>query len=91
MVYYAEIQVIVSSPLQLPERFASLKSALPLLRGMLFEAQQRHLLQESLEKLCALLEGLFLEGRRKGLLTTTQSEENLQLLIRLPDSGAGSG
>ncbi len=36
--------------------FASLKSALPLLRGMLFESSQMNLLQGNLEKLYSLIE-----------------------------------
>jgi AcrR family transcriptional regulator len=45
--------------------FSSLKSYLPLLRGMLFESSQMNLLQGSLEELCELAERLIV-GRRGG-------------------------
>jgi AcrR family transcriptional regulator len=43
--------------------FEVLRDALPLLRGMLFEAHQRDLLQENLEELCRILEGVLGSGR----------------------------
>jgi AcrR family transcriptional regulator len=46
--------------------FSSLKTYLPLLRGMLFESSQMNILQQSLERLCALTERL-MEGRRQRL------------------------
>lgn len=72
--FLAEIRRIVSAPRQLRERFetsldycfASLQTALPLLRGMLFDARQRHLLQENLERLVDLLEGLAGEASSVG-------------------------
>ncbi len=74
--FLAELQAIVSQPRLFRERFrtvldtcfASLTDALPLLRGMLFEARQRRLLQENLERLLELLEGLIDEARRRGQL-----------------------
>ena len=64
--FLTEIRRIVSAPRDLRERFetsldycfASLQTALPLLRGMLFDARRRHLLHENLERLVDLLEGL---------------------------------
>jgi AcrR family transcriptional regulator len=64
--FLAEIRRIVGAPRRLRERFEtildycfdSLQTALPLLRGMLFDSRRRHLLQENLEKLVDLLEGL---------------------------------
>ena len=50
--------------------FASLKSALPLLRGMLFESTQMNLLQGNLEKLYSLIERIVGDQR--------QSEESGQ-------------
>ena len=63
--FLAEIRRIVGAPRQLRERFEtildycfdSLQTALPLLRGMLFDSRRRHLLQQNLEKLVDLLEG----------------------------------
>jgi len=73
--FLTEIRRIVSAPRQLRERFetsldfcfASLKNALPLLRGMLFDARQRHLLQQNLESLVDLLEGLAGEASSAGV------------------------
>ena len=64
--FLAEIRRIVSAPRHLRARFetildfcfASLQTALPLMRGMLFDARQRDLLQINLDKLVDLLEGL---------------------------------
>jgi AcrR family transcriptional regulator len=64
--FLAEIRRIVGAPRRLRERFEtildycfdSLQTALPLLRGMLFDSRRRHLLQENLEQLVDLLEGL---------------------------------
>ena len=41
--------------------FTSLKNALPLLRGMLFESSQMNLLQGNLEKLYALIEKILIQ------------------------------
>ena len=46
--------------------FSSLKAALPLLRGMLFESSQMNLLQGNLEKLCSLIEKIASEIQRPG-------------------------
>ena len=73
--FLTEIRRIVSDPRELRERFetsldfcfASLQNALPLLRGMLFDARQRHLLQQNLESLVDLLEGLAGEASSAGV------------------------
>jgi AcrR family transcriptional regulator len=73
--FLAEIRRIVSTPRHLRERFVtiidycfeSLQTALPLLRGMLFDARQRHLLQENLDRLVDLLAGLAGEVSARGL------------------------
>lgn len=72
--FLAEIRRIVASeglPLLrlagiLDYSFEVLQDALPLLRGMLFEAHQRDLLQENLEELCRLLEGVLGSGHGAG-------------------------
>jgi AcrR family transcriptional regulator len=46
--------------------FESLKNALPLLRGMLFESSQMNLLQGNLERLCALIEKIVSEEGQPG-------------------------
>ena len=46
--------------------FEKLKEGLPLLQGMLFEANRRRLLHDKLERLCRTLETLFAEGRPAG-------------------------
>jgi AcrR family transcriptional regulator len=70
-----EIRRIVKAPKMLRERFENildycfetLKDALPLLRGMLYEARQRRLLQENLQRLCRLLEGMIWEAQKQGM------------------------
>jgi AcrR family transcriptional regulator len=89
--FLEEIQRIVSAPRQLSERFESiidycfesLREALPLLRGMLFDARQRRLLEENLQRLCDLLEGLIRGGQDQGRLRTDVSEEQLRIQIRI--------
>jgi AcrR family transcriptional regulator len=64
--FLSEIRRIVGAPERLSDRFdtildycfESLLSALPLLRGMLFDSRRRHLLQENLDRLVDLLVGL---------------------------------
>lgn len=89
--FLAEIQRIVAAPKQLKERFdsmldycfESLREALPLLRGMLFDARQRRLLQENLELLCQLLESLIREGQKQGLIRNVLAEEHVRTQIRI--------
>ncbi len=63
--------------------FESLREALPLLRGMLFDARQRRLLQENLELLCQLLESLIREGQKQGLIRNVLAEEHVRTQIRI--------
>lgn len=89
--FLAEIQRIVAAPKQLKERFdsmldycfESLREALPLLRGMLFDARQRRLLQENLELLCQLLESLIREGQNQGLIKIVLAEEHVRTQIKV--------
>ena len=89
--FLAEIQRIVAAPKQLKERFdsmldycfESLREALPLLRGMLFDARQRRLLQENLELLCQLLESLIREGQKQGLIKIVLAEEHVRTQIKV--------
>ncbi len=89
--FLAEIQMIVAAPKQLKERFESmldycfesLREALPLLRGMLFDARQRRLLQENLELLCQLLESLIREGQKQGLIKIVLAEEHVRTQIKV--------
>ncbi len=89
--FLAEIQRIVAAPKQLKERFdsmldycfESLREALPLLRGMLFDARQRRLLHENLELLCQLLESLIREGQKQGLIRNVLAEEHVRTQIRI--------
>lgn len=89
--FLAEIQRIVAAPKQLKERFdsmldycfESLREALPLLRGMLFDARQRRLLQENLELLCQLLENLVREGQKQGLINIVLAEEHVRTQIKI--------
>ncbi len=46
--------------------FSSLKTALPLLRGMLFESNQMNILQGNLERLYSLIEKIVSERRQPG-------------------------
>ncbi|MGA2480396.1 MAG: TetR/AcrR family transcriptional regulator, partial [Spirochaetia bacterium] len=64
--FLAQVRELAESP-ETPETrlqrfidigFSSLKTYLPLLRGMLFESSQMNLLQGSLEQLCGLAERL---------------------------------
>ena len=72
--FLAQIGALAESPGTTRERlaslieigFSSLKSALPLLRGMLFESSQMNLLQGNLERLYSLIERILVEGREPG-------------------------
>jgi AcrR family transcriptional regulator len=89
--FLVEIRRLVSAPRQLKERFdrildycfESLKDALPLLRGMLFDSRQRRLLQQNLQLLCDLLESLIREGQRQGLIRVILAEEHVRAQIRI--------
>ena len=89
--FLGELAAIVSAPLLLRERldgilehcFQTLQRALPLLRGMLYEARQRRLLEENLERLCRLLEDLIREGARQGLFRVSGDEHTLSALVRI--------
>jgi AcrR family transcriptional regulator len=89
--FLVEIRRKVIAPKQLKERFdgildycfESLKEALPLLRGMLFDSRQRQLLQRNLQQLCTLLEGLIREGQRQGLIRVVLSEEHVRAQVRI--------
>lgn len=89
--FLGELGAIVSAPLLLRERldgilehcFQSLQRALPLLRGMLYEARQRRLLEQNLERLCRLLEELIREGARQGLFRASGDDRTLSALVRI--------
>lgn len=89
--FLLEIRRIVAAPKQLWERFdsildycfESLKEALPLLRGMLFDSRQRQLLQRNLQLLCELLESLIREGQRQGLISVVLTEEHVRSQLRI--------
>ena len=89
--FLVEIRRIVTAPKQLRERFdsildycfESLKEALPLLRGMLFDSRQRQLLQRNLQLLCELLESLIREGQKQGLIRVVLAEEHVRAQIRI--------
>jgi AcrR family transcriptional regulator len=89
--FLVEIRKIVTAPKQLKERFdsildycfESLKEALPLLRGMLFDSRQRQLLQQNLQALCELLESLLREGQRQGLIRVVLAEEHVRAQVRI--------
>lgn len=61
--------------------FDSLRSHLPLLRGMLFESSQANILQESLDELCVLVERL-LDGRTAGALNAGVDPGQRRSIIR---------
>jgi AcrR family transcriptional regulator len=89
--FLVEIRKIVAAPKQLKARFdsildycfESLKQALPLLRGMLFDSRQRQLLQQNLEQLCELLESLIREGQRQELIRVVLAEEHVRTQVRI--------
>jgi AcrR family transcriptional regulator len=89
--FLVEIRKIVAAPKQLKARFdsildycfESLKQALPLLRGMLFDSRQRQLLQQNLEHLCELLESLIREGQRQELIRVVLAEEHVRTQVRI--------
>ena len=89
--FLVEIRKIVAAPKQFWERFDSildycfdsLKEALPLLRGMLFDSRQRQLLQKNLQALCGLLESLLREGNRQGLIRIVLAEEHVPAQVRI--------
>jgi AcrR family transcriptional regulator len=68
--FLAQIRELADSPLPTRRRleslieigFTSLKNALPLLRGMLFESSQMNLLQGNLEELYLLIERILTQG-----------------------------
>ncbi|UCF98579.1 MAG: TetR/AcrR family transcriptional regulator [Spirochaetaceae bacterium] len=89
--FLLEISRIVTAPKELKERFdsildycfESLKQALPLLRGMLFDSRQRRLLHENLQLLCQLLEQLIREGQSQGLIRIVLAEEHVRAQIKI--------
>jgi len=89
--FLVEIRKIVAAPKQLKARFdsildycfESLKQALPLLRGMLFDSRQRQLLQQNLQQLCELLESLIREGQRQELIRVVLAEEHVRTQVRI--------
>lgn len=89
--FLGELDAIVTAPRLLRERldrildycFHSLRRALPLLRGMLYEARQRRLLEENLDRLCRLLEGLIREAARQGLLRVSGDRQVLSTQVRI--------
>jgi len=68
--FLAQIRALADSPQPMRRRleslieigFTSLKDALPLLKGMLFESSQMNLLQGNLEELYALIEKILTRG-----------------------------
>ena len=68
--------------------FSRLKDGLPLLQGMLFEANQRRLFQDRLDALCASLEQLFAAGWREGQLEAPADPGRWKTVIRLNTVGA---
>jgi AcrR family transcriptional regulator len=89
--FLVELGSIVSAPGLLRQRldsildycFQTLRRALPLLRGMLFDARQRRLLEENLDRLCRLLEDLIREGARQGLFRIPGDTEYLRAQVRI--------
>ena len=71
--FLAQIRALADSPQPMRKRmeslieigFTSLKTALPLLRGMLFESSQMNLLQGNLEELYALIERILTQGEER--------------------------
>jgi AcrR family transcriptional regulator len=63
--------------------FSSMKTYLPLLRGMLFESSQMNLLQGSLEQLCGLAERLIVGRRGSGtpLMETAQRRSLIRVTV----------
>jgi len=89
--FLEEIRNIATAPKRLKERFEdtldycfkSLRQALPLLRGMLFDSRQRRLLQRNLELLCQLLEHLIVESLERGPHRVLPLEEHVRTQIRI--------
>lgn len=67
--------------------FRKLKEGLPLLQGMLFEANQRRLFHSELAILCRTLEELFLEGQKQGILDLHSDSSHWKKLIRVTTVG----
>ena len=88
--FLSELQNIVDSSQTFPEKFDRLlnfgldllKRAHPLLRGMLFAANQRDLLQEKLEQLVRDLDDLFHEGKKQGFLPVSPPREQRRFSLR---------
>ncbi len=67
--------------------FESLKNFLPLLKGMLFKANQRRLLQEKLDKLILTIEQMITSGKEEGLLNTSDNPKQVRSTIKLVTVG----
>jgi AcrR family transcriptional regulator len=88
--FLTQIAALADSPGSMHERmsslieigFSSLKNALPLLRGMLFESSQMNLLQGNLEKLYSLIERILVEGREPGARPADDPKQR-RALIRI--------
>ena len=88
--FLAQVRELAESPEPAERRlqrfidigFSSLKSYLPLLRGMLFESSQMNLLQGSIEQLCVLTDRL-LSGRQQRLETPPVEPGHRRSLIRV--------
>jgi len=67
--------------------FQTLENAIPLLKGMLFKANQHEMLHDNLEKFYRNIEKLLLEGKRVGLLNITDDPEQLASGIKIIVAG----
>lgn len=90
-----EFKQIISSPLSVEEKyttvidyaFEQLKNAQPLLKGMLFDANERQLVQDRIEKIVDLLEELFSNSTLRKLLEVYIDRKQRHFFLKLTVMG----
>ena len=89
--FLSQIRLINSSKERITVKFENflnlafeiLQKSLPLLRGMLFKANQHKLLNKNFNTLFSLIEELLTEGKSPGLLDISNDKEHVSNLIKI--------
>ena len=93
--FLSQIRLINNSKEQITVKFANflnfgfeiLRKSLPLLRGMLFKANQHKILNKNLNSLFSLIEDLLMEGKTNGLLDISNDITHVSNVIKITVMG----